>query len=726
MKKKLLLTMLALVAIASESTGQVVINETNFPDDNFRNFLLSESFGADGVLTTNEIANEFYMEVYGKEIASLKGIEFFTELKEIDCSHNKLTSLDVSKNTKLTELYCEDNQIRGAQMDALIASLPNKKGNQLEFGVRDETKDIANDNDITMAQVAAAKAKGWIPMAYDGEDYTNYGGSDVSTIGIPIDSKNFPDFYFRRYLLDQDFGTDGVLTQQEIAEVTELWIIYEWISDLTGIEHFTALQELSVYNNSIKTLDLSKNTALESLDCSDNIISTLILPDNGKLAYLDCGENKLTSLTIPAGLQTLSCATNPDLTSLDLSAGASLKSLGCSYTALSSLDLSALTALEYLNCSNTKLTQLTLTANTALTDLYCNNLGLTSLDVSKNVALKLLQCSGNKLTTLDLSANTALRTLSCERNQLTSLDISKTVIANFYCGKNNIKGEQMDALIANLTTKTAGNLYVMYLNDADEGNEITKEQIAEAEDKEWLVYAYTETNGWMEYQGETGLLIDYVNFPDQEFRYILKHLGFGIDGMVTDQENEGLTSLDIKRNDFIYTLKGIEHFTYLQELTCYSLGNLTELDLSANTKLQTLDCSKCAITSLILPNTTSLVKIECYKNQIKGENMTALVENLPTVESGDFYVLTLTDPDESNEITTTHVATAKAKGWKVWAYTSTGWQEYEGSEPTAIMTITATEGIQSGYYYTLDGQRVAGKPVRKGIYILNGKKVVVK
>jgi len=59
-----------------ESTGQVVINETNFPDDNFRNFLLSESFGADGVLTTNEIANEFYMEVYGKEIASLKGIEF--------------------------------------------------------------------------------------------------------------------------------------------------------------------------------------------------------------------------------------------------------------------------------------------------------------------------------------------------------------------------------------------------------------------------------------------------------------------------------------------------------------------------------------------------------------------------------------------------------------------------------------------------------------------------
>jgi hypothetical protein len=449
-----------------ESTGQVVINETNFPDDNFRNFLLSESFGADGVLTTNEIANEFYMEVYGKEIASLKGIEFFTELKEIDCSRNKLTSLDVSKNTKLTELYCEGNQIRGAQMDALIASLPNKKGNQLEFGVRDETKDIANDNDITMAQVAAAKAKGWIPMVYDGEDYTNYGGSDVSTIGIPIDSKNFPDFYFRRYLLDQDFGTDGVLTQQKIAEVTELWLIFEWISDLTGIEHFTALQELSVYNNSIKTLDLSKNTALESLDCSDNIISTLILPDNGKLAYLDCGENKLTSLTIPAGLQTLSCATNPDLTSLDLSAGASLKSL---------------------------------------------------------------------------------------------------------------------------------------------------------------------------------------------------------------------------------------------------------------------DCSECALTSLILPNTTtSLVKIECYKNQIKGENMTALVENLPTVESGDFYVLTLTDPDEGNEITTTHVATAKAKGWKVWAYTSTEWQEYEGSEPTAIMTITATEGIQSGYYYTLDGQRVAGKPVRKGIYILNGKKVVVK
>ena len=523
--RKFTFTLLMLVAMATESIAQVAINETNFPDANFRSFLLKESYGADGVLTAAEIAAEQYMEVYDQGIADLTGIEFFTELKSLDCSHNKLTSLDVSKNTKLIELCCEDNQIRGAQMDALIASLPNKAGRKYEFGVRDATKEITNDNDITMAQVAAAKAKGWVPQEYDGDDYTAYAGSDASTLGIVINSKNFPDFYFRRYLTGEDYGADGVLTPEEIASIDDLWLTVEYISDLTGIEYFTALKSLDVSQNGIKTLDLSKMQNLESLSCSDNSLTTLILPTSGKLTSLGCSDNE-------------------NLETLDLSACTALTSLSCSGTKLSSLDVSMCTELKSLTCSGTKLTSLSLTNNPNLKTLNCDNIGLTTLDVSKCTALDYLNCSKNKLTQLDLSANTALRTLKCEENQLTTLDISKTMIAYFYCGKNQIKGEQMDALIANLTTKTAGKLYVLYLDDAAEGNEITKEQIAVVEDREWTVYAYTTTNGWMEYQGETGLPIDYVNFPDSEFRYYLKHTSYGKDGFLTDAEIAEFTELE--------------------------------------------------------------------------------------------------------------------------------------------------------------------------------------
>ena len=42
-------------------------------------------------------------------LTSLQGIEYFESLTELVCYYNQLTSLDVSANTALTELYCENN-----------------------------------------------------------------------------------------------------------------------------------------------------------------------------------------------------------------------------------------------------------------------------------------------------------------------------------------------------------------------------------------------------------------------------------------------------------------------------------------------------------------------------------------------------------------------------------------------------------------------------------------
>ena len=182
-----------------------------------------------------------------------------------------------------------------------------------------------------------------------------------------------PDDNFEAYLEANGMGNgianDDYVTTANINTVTSLDVSYESISDLTGIQDFTALTYLNCRVNQLTSLDVSGATALTSLDC---------------------GGNQLTSL-----------------------------------------DVSQNTALEeYLGLGN-QLTSLDISNNTALTTLSCDLNQLTSLDVSQNTALEYLGCGGNQLTSLDVSQNTALTGLDCSSNQLTSLDVRNGNNTNF-------------------------------------------------------------------------------------------------------------------------------------------------------------------------------------------------------------------------------------------------------------------------------------------------------
>ena len=97
---------------ATDSYGPVYITDANVPDKTFREYLLKQ-FDKDGngVLTPAERYAVTEIDVNDKNITSLKGIEFFPNLKKLNCGHNRLTSLDVSKNTVLQELVCWENQL---------------------------------------------------------------------------------------------------------------------------------------------------------------------------------------------------------------------------------------------------------------------------------------------------------------------------------------------------------------------------------------------------------------------------------------------------------------------------------------------------------------------------------------------------------------------------------------------------------------------------------------
>lgn len=199
----------------------------------------------------------------------------------------------------------------------------------------------------------------------------------AETGSIPINSTHFPDDHFIAYVeLRCDKDGDGTLSQAELDGVTELYVAYANIKDLTGIELFPNLDKLDCKNNNLTRLDVSKNTKLTKLYCEFNQLTGLDLSKNTALTELNCQVNQLTSL--------------------DLSKNTALTKLDCALNPLTSLDVSNNTALTYLDCNYNQLTSLDLSKNTALTKLGCHDNQLTSLDLSKNTALDTLDCSGNK------------------------------------------------------------------------------------------------------------------------------------------------------------------------------------------------------------------------------------------------------------------------------------------------------------------------------------------
>ncbi|MDR3315229.1 MAG: leucine-rich repeat domain-containing protein, partial [Coriobacteriales bacterium] len=91
------------------------IDDSNFPDDNFRNFLLESKYNEDGFLEARALF-ETSLDVSSRDIRDLKGIEHFPNLTSLDCSDNQLAALDVNKNTELERLDCSNNQLVGLDL----------------------------------------------------------------------------------------------------------------------------------------------------------------------------------------------------------------------------------------------------------------------------------------------------------------------------------------------------------------------------------------------------------------------------------------------------------------------------------------------------------------------------------------------------------------------------------------------------------------------------------
>ncbi|WP_106793621.1 T9SS type A sorting domain-containing protein [Aquimarina sp. Aq78] len=424
---------------------------------------------------------------------------------------------------------------------------------------------------------------------------------------------------------------DNQVTTSRIVMVTSLDISSKMISDITGIEDFTALEILNFSTNGVGNFDLSNNINLKELYCASNGMSGINVTANINLEVLDASGNFYTAVDVSSNikLKTLNLASS-GATSLNLGNISTLEKIDVSNNNLTNLDISNLSSLTDLNCdTNYNLRITDFSASTDLVHLNCNNTDLRSLDVSSNTLLETLKIDFVSGFDVDLSNNIVLTSLSAQSSDLTSLNIkngNNSNITSFDVRFNQFSCIQVDDPTAS------------YLST-------------------WQKDSTTTFN----------LDCSVTSVPDINFEYYLENhdangnvvavgnpssLGNGKvdDGYVLTSRIATVTSLNISFFS-VGDLTGIEDFTALEILNC-SNNDFNDLDLSNQPNLKELYCHNVFVSIIDVSANLNLEKLivndaNCTTLTI-GENtviteLNASNNKLTVLDITDFTTLEILD-----------------------------------------------------------------------------------
>ena len=170
-------------------------------------------------------------------ISDLTGIETFTGITSLDCSHNQLTDLNVSANTALNSLTCNTNHL------TTINVTSNSTLTYLSCGF----------NQLTNLDVSANTAFTYLECA----------GNLLTTLDVSANTALNALICYSNQLASLNVSTN------------------------------TRLTALSCGNNLLATLDVSTNTGLTELDCYNNSLISLNIKNgyNSNLAYFYAYQN---------------------------------------------------------------------------------------------------------------------------------------------------------------------------------------------------------------------------------------------------------------------------------------------------------------------------------------------------------------------------------------------------------------------------------------------------
>ena len=193
------------------------------------------------------------LNIEGKNLTDISGIEYFTNLTSLECGNNQLTALPVENLTQLTSLDCFGNQ---------LTALPVEKLTQL-------TTLSCGNNQLTAMPV-----------------------EKLSQLAVLYCSYN-------------------QLTSLPVGNLTELTVLNCDNNQLTELPvgDLTLLEQLNCGTNLLTELDIEKLTQLKNLYCNNNQLTELLVDGLTNLNALACHGNHLTELDITSvtNLNSLFC-----------------------------------------------------------------------------------------------------------------------------------------------------------------------------------------------------------------------------------------------------------------------------------------------------------------------------------------------------------------------------------------------------------------------------------
>ena len=308
-----------------QSKENIVFEDANFKAYMIKNF----DTDGDGEISYEEALAITMIDVDTDNIESLAGIEHMANLTELNCEgpfvmsgyepeegRGKLKTLDVSKNTKLTKLYCGFNQFSSLDLtsNVLLERLrcAGNDLNNLDVSKNTElTRLTAYNNHLSSIDVSNNTKLEVIDLS----------NNQIKSIDI---SKNESLATFN--------CDDNLLTELDPSNNQKLTNIYCSNNNLSSINvrKNQKLAKLVIIGNSIPQIDLRNNSELTHLFCEKNKISELDLSNNTKLRQLTVNDNSLSSLTV-------NCCPEIEI-------------LNANNNLIKEMDISELIALKYFDC----------------------------------------------------------------------------------------------------------------------------------------------------------------------------------------------------------------------------------------------------------------------------------------------------------------------------------------------------------------------------------------
>ena len=246
--------------------GDVEINETNFPDDAFREFVTQYDTSGDGTLQVTELEAVTEIDLYSYNIVDLTGIKHFTKIADLKVDCGNLVSLDLSGCTSLADLNVDCKNLVSLDVSA-CTSLENLS----YFGYVLETLDVTGCTNLKKLYCE---------------------GSDCFIEPLDLSScTNLTDLTIMMF---------SSLTSLNVTGCTNLETLFCGFSSLESLNlsGMTKLKKLGISFNHVESLDLSACKDLIYLSIWRCNLSELDLSELDKLQKLDCSDNRLTSLDV--------------------------------------------------------------------------------------------------------------------------------------------------------------------------------------------------------------------------------------------------------------------------------------------------------------------------------------------------------------------------------------------------------------------------------------------